>query len=299
VQFAGIYQILHTPFDDEGRIDWESYARQIEFCVKAGIHGLVVPAMASEFFALSDAERFESVNFALKAIDHRVPAIVGVQAVSLPVAITFAEHAISHGADGLMAMPPYLRKAPQADVEIYFQTLSRLGLPLIIQNAPAPVGSPLSPGALASLLEMEDGIAYVKEESMPILQKISRIKSLAGANCQGIFGGANGLYLLDELQRGACGNMPAGGFADVQVKIYELYVAGEKDAAEALQLRLLPLLTYASMYGVTLHKYLLHKRGILASDYARDPQQIPLDDDDKAAVDYFWNQVADEAIAVS
>ena len=109
--FAGIYPILQTPFDDNGAIDWKSLESQIAFCLAARVHGLVIPAMASEFFALSDKERFELVEFTLKAVHHRVPVLIGVQAVSLPVALGFAGHAVANGADGLMAMPPYLRKA--------------------------------------------------------------------------------------------------------------------------------------------------------------------------------------------
>ena len=59
---AGIFQILHTPFTDTGEIDWTSFERQIEYCIEAGVHGLVLPAMASEFFSISDAERFEVVS---------------------------------------------------------------------------------------------------------------------------------------------------------------------------------------------------------------------------------------------
>jgi 4-hydroxy-tetrahydrodipicolinate synthase len=72
------------------------------------------------------------------------------------------------------------------------------------------------------------------------------------------------MYLIDELQRGACGNMPAGGVVDVQVKIYEEYRAGNVQAAETLHFELLPLLTYASVYGVSFHKTVLWKRGVLA-----------------------------------
>ena len=55
------------------RIDWESFAEQIEFCMAAGVHGLVVPALASEFFTLSDAERRQVVEFASDAIAGRAP----------------------------------------------------------------------------------------------------------------------------------------------------------------------------------------------------------------------------------
>lgn len=293
--FSGIYQILHTPFDETGEIDWESYASQIDYCLNVGVHGLVVPAMASEFFTLSDKERFESAEFALKEIAGRVPVIIGVQGVSLPVALTFARHAAEHGADGVMSMPPYLRKAPPPDIEAYFCGLAGVGLPVMIQNAPAPVGSPLAPAALVKLMDQEANISYVKEETSPILQKIGQICELAGSGCLGVFGGANGLYLIEELERGACGNMPAGGAVDIQVKIYNLYMAGEWEKAQELNFRLLPLLSHSAVYGVTFHKFLLWRRGVLKSRFARDPQQLRLDAEDERTLIARWERVADEA----
>lgn len=295
--FSGIYQILHTPFDDSGAIDWASYERQIDYCLRVGVHGLVAPAMASEFFSLSDAERFASVEFVLKTIAKRVPVLIAVQGITQAIALEFAEHAAKHGADGLMAMPPYLRKAPNPEVESYYRALAGLELPLMIQNAPAPVGSPIGPEALAKLLQAEPCIQYIKEEAPPILQRITRIIELAGDACEGVFGGANGIYLIDELERGAVGNMPAGGLLDVQVKIYEMYMRGDKAGADALQLRLLPLLNYASMYGVTFHKYVLWKRGVLASPFARDPQQTKLDAEDKRQIARYWPLIEAETHA--
>ena len=90
---AGIYQILQTPFDDSGDIDWDSLARQIDFCFSAGVHGMVIPALASEFFALSDAERLRLVEFTGAEIAGRVPFVVGVQGLNLRLALEFARHA--------------------------------------------------------------------------------------------------------------------------------------------------------------------------------------------------------------
>lgn len=289
--FKGIYQILHTPFTEDGAIDWESYERQIEYCMRAQVHGLVVPAMASEFFTLTDQERFAVVEFALKQVAKRVPVLVGAQGLTRFAAAIFAEHAAKHGADGLMAMPPYLRKASKAETEAYYLTLAEFGLPVMIQNAPALSGSALSPAEVAALLASHDCIEYVKEEAPPILQRISQVISAAGETCKGVFGGANGLYLIDELERGACGNMPAGGFVDVQVKIYNLYAEGKHDEAEALHLRALPLLLHASVYGSSLHKFMLWRRGVLRSPYARDPQRILLDKHDEAAIAKYWTLI--------
>ncbi|MDE2950645.1 MAG: dihydrodipicolinate synthase family protein [Chloroflexota bacterium] len=294
---AGIFQILHTPFDDDGTIDWSSFQTQIDYCMAAGAHGLVVPALASEFFTLSDAERFRVVEFAAKSIDGRAPLVVGVQGLTLSAAQAFASQACKNGATALMAMPPYLRKAPKAYVKDYYRALAQFDRPLMIQNAPAPIGSPLSPRELVELLASEPNIAYIKEETIPILQHINQILALDTGHCAGVFGGANGAYLIDELTRGACGNMPAGGVMDVQVKIYEHYQAGEQERAEQIHFQLLPLLNYAAVYGISFHKYVLWRRGVLRSPYVRDPQKISLNADDIRAIEGLWDRIAEFALS--
>ncbi len=294
---AGIYQILQTPFEEDGAIDWQSFANQIEYCLTAGVHGLVVPALASEFFTLGDAERRAVVEFAGDAIAGRVPFVVGVQGLNQRIALEFAEHACNCDATALMAMPPYLRKASKAGLREYYRALAQFDRPLIIQNAPAPIGTPLSPRELVDLLAAEDNILYIKEETNPILQHINEILALDTGNCAGVFGGANGTYLIDELKRGACGNMPAGGLVDAQVKIYNLYRAGDIAQAERVSHSLLPLLNYATVYGVSFHKYVMWRRGILNSPFARDPQKIRLNADDIRAIEALWPLVAEHTLA--
>ena len=294
---AGIFQILQVPFTDEGDIDLDSFARQIDYCLAAGVHGLVVPALASEFFTLSDSERKQVVAFAGEQIAGRVPYVVAVQGLNLRIALEFAHHACEQDATALMAMPPYLRKAPKTEVQEYYRQLAQFDRPLIIQNAPAPIGAPLSPRELVELLAAEPNIQYIKEETVPILQHINQILELDQGACEGVFGGANGIYLIDELKRGACGNMPAGGMVDVQVKIYNLYKSGQVDDAERISFMLLPLLNYAMVYGISLHKYVLWRRGVLDSAFVRDPQKISLNADDIRAVEGLWQRIIPHTIS--
>ena len=294
---AGVFQILQTPFTDRGAIDWPSFTRQIDYCMISGVHGLVTPALASEFFTLSDSERLQVVEFAGAQIAGRVPYVVSVQGLNLKLALDFAEHACQQGATALMAMPPYLRKASKPAVQDYYRQLANFDRPLIIQNAPAPIGTPLAPRELVELLAAENQISYIKEETTPILQHINQILELDAGNCLGVFGGANGTYLIDELRRGACGNMPAGGMVDVQVKICELYIQGEIEAAERIHFRLLPLLNYAMVYGVSLHKYVMWRRGVIDSPFARDPQRLSLNQDDIVAVERLWQRIAEYTVA--
>src|SRR5262245_741799 len=109
--WKGIFVILQTPFDAQGRLDEDSFRREIEFCVRAGAHGLVAPAVASEFYVLSDRERERVAEFLVQETRKRVPVIVGVTAASHEQAGAFSRHAEQQGADGLMAMPPHILKA--------------------------------------------------------------------------------------------------------------------------------------------------------------------------------------------
>lgn len=293
MSLRGVFQILHTPFFENGDIDWKSLDRQIEFCLRVGVHGLTIPANASEFYTLSDDERFQLVERALASIGGAVPVVVGVQAPTERAAVRFAGHAAERGASAVMAMPPLLRNGAPQVIRSYYAAIADVGLDTIIQNAPAPLGTPQSSQGLAELLNNHTRISYVKEEVPPILHRISAAVRLGGSACKGVFGGANGLVMVEELDRGGCGNMPAGGVVDVQAKIFDAYDRGDRESAVAMQARVFPLLFHAATYGATFHKYLLWRRGILSSPTARDPQAIALDEEDVRTIEERFADIAD------
>jgi dihydrodipicolinate synthase/N-acetylneuraminate lyase len=286
-RFAGIYPILQTPFDEQGEVDVESLRQEVAFCLGAGVHGLVIPANASEFFSLSDAERMRVSEIVLAEVGGRVPVVISCNGVSTPAAVAFTRHATAHGADGIMVMPPYVRRPGEAGVLAYYETVAEAagGRPVIVQNAEPPLGTPLSVAALVKLMERAPGIRYVKEEVTPSGQRMSALIQSAGDRLLGAFGGQNGIWMLSELDRGSCGNMPNCATVDVHVRIYNLHAAGKRDEAETLHLRLLPLLVLGSQYGVAFAKDLLHRRGVIRTNVARDPQPAALDAWDHAEVD--------------
>lgn len=292
-RFAGIFPILQTPFDESGAIEIESLRREVDFCLRAGAHGLVIPANASEFFTLSDAERFQLAEAVLAAADGRVPVIITCNGVSVQAAVAFTRHAVAHGAAGIMALPPYVRRPNETGVHAYYEAVAAAadGLPVIVQNADPPLGTPLSIPSLVRLMDRAPGIRYVKEEVTPGGQRVTALIRAAGDRLHGVFGGQNGLWLVNELDRGACGNMPASGLVDVHVRIYDLHRAGKRDEADALSQRLLPLLNLGSQYGVAFAKELLWRRGVIRTKVCRDPQAATLDEYDLADLDRFLEQV--------
>ena len=88
-----------------------------------------------------------------------------------------------------------------------------------------------------------------------------------------IFGGLGGVYLLEELQRGAVGTMTGFAFPEILVRIYRAHAAGDTDAAAAIFYRYCPLIRFENQprINLALRKHIYHRRGVIASPRARAP----------------------------
>src|SRR6266496_4630147 len=80
----GVYPILMTPFDEQGRIDEDDLRSVVEFNLSNGVHGVGL-ALGSEFLKMTEAERERVTTVVVEQVRGRVPVVVntGAQA-SLP-----------------------------------------------------------------------------------------------------------------------------------------------------------------------------------------------------------------------
>ena len=262
--FRGVFTIPCTPFTETGALDRESLQREVEFCIECGAHGIVAPVNASEFTSLSDDERKCVVETVVRVTEGRVPVVAGVSAVSAEVAAMFARHAADAGADALIAMPPYVRKASADEILAYFTALSDSApLPIFIQNFVPPIGTPLSATFMARLLSEVEHVQYVKEETAQAPHVITELFQAAGDALHGVMGGMAGRYLLNEYDRGACGTMPACEITDVHVQLWDALDGGDRARAREIYLRMLPLLNIEHIYGAAVYKEVLRRRGVI------------------------------------
>lgn len=286
VQFRGVFSIPVTPFRPNGDIDEAALQRCVEFCIEAGAHGLVAPVNASEFIALSDDERCRVAEVVVETAAHRLPVVVGVSGASARHASLFARHARQIGADAVIAMPPYVRKASSDEIVEYFQTVAGTAeLPVFIQNYQAPIGTPMSAAFMARLVQEIDGVEYVKEETLPAGHVISEVLELGGRRLRGVMGGMAGRFLPDEYRRGACGTMPACEVTDVHVALWNALEAGEEERARSIYHRLLPLLNMEWLYGAAVYKEVLRRRGVITNAKLRGPGLHTLDAFDHRELD--------------
>lgn len=291
-RLSGVWPIVATPFAADGSPAVADLGRLVDFLVDSGVDGIVFPGVASEFETLAPAERASLVEAVAAANRGRVGFVVGASAADAAAAEGHAAHARRVGADAVMAMlPPALRDDAAGQLE-YYRRVARAGLPVILQNAPPPAGCGLAPERVAAIIGEVPGVAYVKEETLPCGQRITRILALAPSGLAGVFGGAGGRYLPDELARGACGTMPAAELADLFVRLWATHHAGDAKGARRLFDRMLPLLNFQAVFRMAMTKEVLRRRGVIAATRVRAAGPSP-DAGDLRELDHLLADAAD------
>jgi 4-hydroxy-tetrahydrodipicolinate synthase len=265
---SGVFPIVATPFRADGSPDRDDLARIVDFIVASGADGLVFPGVASEFETLAADERGRLVQCVADATGGRIPLVVGVSAATADDASRHAAQARELQAVAVMAVaPPSMRDDPALQVD-YYRRIAAHGVPIILQNAPAPAGCGFAAERIAQIVSDVSGIDYVKEETLPCGQRITRLRELL-PQLPGVFGGAGGRYITDELARGACGTMPACELTDWHARQFAAHRAGDVAEVRRLYAQMLPLLNFQAVFRMAMTKEVLRRRGVIRSTHVR------------------------------
>jgi 4-hydroxy-tetrahydrodipicolinate synthase len=290
---SGVFPVLPTPFDDAGAPDVAGLRRLVRYLLACRVDGMTFPGVASEVGKLSVDERLALVSVVLDEVAGAVPVIVGASSGDPATTIALARSAVEGGCTALMIAAPPDRTTTAAQVA-YFTEISAAvpAATLMLQNVPPPVGAGLDPPVLLDVLAAVPAIRYIKEETLPSGQRLTALLAAAPPSLAGVFGGAGGRYITDELRRGAAGTMPAIELAEVHVALFAAHHAGDADRVRDLFTRMLPILNVQAVFRWSLTKYVLQKRGLIGSMQQRIAGPI-LDDLDKADVDAFLRDLHD------
>lgn len=267
----GVFPVLPTPFTPDGAVDAQAFGRLIDFAVESGADGLVFPGMASEVETLSAEERGAMVAALGRHLAGRLPFIVGASHADPAESAARAREGMAAGAVAAMIMAPVAAGQDVARHVAFYAAVAAgaPGIVIMLQNAPAPNGAALSPEAVAAVAAGVPAIRYVKEETLPCGQHVSRILDAAGGALEGVMGGAGARFMLDELARGANGTMPALELADAHAAMWRAWEAGERAEARRLYNATLPLLVFQMIFRVRATKEVLKRRGLLEHTGAR------------------------------
>src|SRR3954454_14286432 len=100
--YRGVFPVVPTIFDDEGRLDLEGQKRAVDFMIDAGSNGVCILANFSEQFVLSDSEREVIMHTLLDHVAGRVPVIVTTTHFSSQVCAERSRRAQEAGASMVM-----------------------------------------------------------------------------------------------------------------------------------------------------------------------------------------------------
>ena len=293
-KMRGIFSIPCTPMRDDFSLDEDGLVSIINFIVASGAHGIVSPVNASEFTTLTDDERKRVVEICSKANNGRLPFIAGIAGTFTTAAVIFAKHAVDAGADGVIAMPPYLQKASESEIFKYFEAISNVvKIPIFIQNYMPPVGTPLSASFMARLINEIENVRFVKEETQYAGHMITDLVGLLknSPKFDGVMGGKAGRYLIDEYHRGCCGNMPACEISDIQAKLWNALESGDEAGAVKIYNQIIPLLNIEFLFGATIYKEVLRRRGIIKNATIRSLSHNALDEFDHREMDRIMDEI--------
>ncbi|MBC5735871.1 4-hydroxy-tetrahydrodipicolinate synthase [Lawsonibacter faecis] len=139
--FTGVCPALVTPFDESGAINYDAFARQIDFQIDNHVDAVCVCGTTGETSTLSIREHIAAVEFCVKHVDRRVKVIAGAGSNDTSAAVYLSQHAQDSGADALLIVTPYYNKCSQTGLIKHYEYIAdRVELPIILYNVPSRTG---------------------------------------------------------------------------------------------------------------------------------------------------------------
>lgn len=296
IEAAGVYVIAPTPFHPDGRIDDSSIDRMTDFFLGVGVTGLTVLGQLGEAPKMAHDESVGIVKRVLARA--RVPLVVGVSAPGFAAMRALTQDVMALGATGVMIAPPNTLRTDDAIVQYYRQASDAIGadVPFVIQDYPLTFSVQMSPAVIRRIHTDNPACWFLKHEDWPGLDKISQLRAWEKDGSMRrlpILIGNNALFLDFEMERGADGANTGYCFPDMLVDVVRMSAAGQRDAAHDLFDAHLPLIRYEQQPGpgLAVRKYVMMRRGIIASDTLRKPGAA-LSAVARGEVDYLMSRIA-------
>ncbi|MBU0589983.1 MAG: dihydrodipicolinate synthase family protein [Gammaproteobacteria bacterium] len=275
----GVYLIAVTPFTEDGALDLASTDRMVDFYLDCGVTGLTILGIMGEATKLTAEESRTFVKQVLARAAGRVPVVVGASAAGFAPMKELTQSVMAMGAAGVMVAPPSTVRTDD-QIVAYFEMVSEtLGkdVPWVLQDHPVSTGVQMATNVILRILKNSPTCVMLKHEDCPGLAKLSAIRT---AITKGelnrisiLTGNGGGLFLPEELSRGADGAMTGFAYPEMMVEVCKAHAAGKVERAHDIFDAYLPLARYEQQPGIGLavRKHIMAQRGVIASAAIRKP----------------------------
>ncbi len=275
----GVYLITVTPFTDSGALDLSSTDRMVDFCLDKGVTGLTVLGIMGEAPKLTMEESRSFVKQVMQRVKGRIPVVVGASAPGFAPMKELTQSVMDLGAHGVMVAPPATVRTDD-QITAYFEMVNEtLGpqVPWVLQDHPVATGVQMSAGVILKILKNSPSCVMLKHEDCPGLAKLSAIRAASERGemrrISILTGNGGGLFLPEELSRGADGAMTGFAYPEMMVDVCAAHKRGDIERAHDVFDAYLPLARYEQQpnIGLAVRKHILAQRGVIASAAVRKP----------------------------
>ena len=239
--FTGVGTAIITPFDKDGKVDYEAFASLVEFQIENGVNAIVVCGTTGEASTLSDEEHRECISFMVKQVAGRIPVIAGTGSNCTEYAVDMTKFACEAGVDGVLVVTPYYNKTTQKGlVRMYTEIADASTVPVILYNVPSRTGVNIEPETYLALSK-HPNIVGIKEANGNI-GKIVETIALCGDDLD-IYSG-NDDQIIPLMSMGGKGviSVLSNVMPKETVEMCDKYFAGDTKGAAELQKKYLPLI---------------------------------------------------------
>ncbi|HVE54220.1 MAG TPA: dihydrodipicolinate synthase family protein, partial [Ramlibacter sp.] len=219
------------------------------------------------------------VRQVLARVNGSVPVVVGASAPGFAPMGELTRAVMDLGASGVMVAPPSTVRTDDQIVAYFDMVSETLGpdVPWVLQDHPVSTGVQMSAGVILRILKNAPTCVMLKHEDWPGLAKLSAIRAASDKGelqrVSILTGNGGGLFLPEELTRGADGAMTGFAYPEMMVDVVAAHARGDRARAHDLFDAYLPLARYEQQAGVGLavRKHLFKERGVIASAMVRKP----------------------------
>jgi 4-hydroxy-tetrahydrodipicolinate synthase len=140
-KFTGTGIAIVTPFLEDGKIDWDSFEKLVEFWIRGKIDYLVALGTTGESATIHGEEKQQVFSFLTKTIAGRLPLVAGIGGNDTQEVLEGFRTFDLNGYDAILSVSPYYSKPNQEGLFRHYKALdAATPLPIIMYNVPGRTG---------------------------------------------------------------------------------------------------------------------------------------------------------------
>lgn len=239
--FKGSGVAVVTPFNEDGRVNYDLLGELIEFHIKNNTDAIIAAGTTGESATLDDEEHLSVIEYTVKKVNGRIPVIAGTGSNDTRHGINLSVESCKLGVDGLLMVTPYYNKTSQKGlIEHYTAMAEKCDKPIILYNVPSRTQVNLEAETVYELSKLENIVGL--KDATGDLSYTAEVIRLCGPDFA-VYSG-NDDVIVPLLSLGGVGviSVVANILPQETHDLVDLYLQGKVKESASLQLNLKPII---------------------------------------------------------